>query len=269
MPAGRDIADLLALMAALRTPGTGCPWDLEQSFATIAPYTVEEAYEVADAIRREDMEDLVEELGDLLFQVVFHARMAEEAGAFDFGDVVAAIIAKMVRRHPHVFGPAEATDRMTVRKRWSEIKAAEKAERAARRGDPATVGSLLGDVALALPALQRAVKLQKRAATIGFDWDDPRAVIAKLREELDEVEATLADRAERQCEEIGDLLFALANLARHMNVDPESALAGCNDKFVRRFGAIEAALAAQGRGPGESNLAEMEALWQRAKAAEA
>ncbi|HEY8565293.1 MAG TPA: nucleoside triphosphate pyrophosphohydrolase [Beijerinckiaceae bacterium] len=264
MRPSRDIADLLALMAALRAPDTGCPWDLAQTFATIAPYTVEEAFEVADAIERGDLDDLRDELGDLLLQVVFHARMAEEQGAFAFGDVVEAITAKLIRRHPHVFGEARHLAREAVKALWDEIKSAEKAERAAR--GVSAPASLLSDVPAGFPALTRAVKLTTRAATVGFDWDDPRQVVAKIREELDELEAALdAGAPEAVQDELGDLLFAAANLARHTGIDPEAALRGTNAKFQRRFAAIEAGLAERGRSLQDATLDEMEALWVKAK----
>jgi ATP diphosphatase len=266
----RDIETLLAIMAALRTPGSGCPWDLEQTFATIAPYTLEEAYEVADAIAREDLDDLREELGDLLLQVVFHARMGEEQRAFDFGDVVEAITTKLVRRHPHVFGDARGLTADAVKGLWDEIKRAEKVERHARRTDEAEAGhgALVG-VPLALPALTRALKLQEKAGKVGFDWNDPRAVLAKIREEADEIEAEIeAGDAAASAAELGDLLFAVANLARHLGTDPEAALRATNAKFERRFAAIERALAAKGKQPQDASLAEMDALWNDAKAAE-
>ena len=271
MQPSRDISRLNEIMAALRTPETGCPWDLEQTFATIAPYTLEEAYEVADAIERGDVANLREELGDLLLQVVFHARMAEEQGRFDFGDVVDAITRKLIRRHPHVFGDARDLSSDEVKALWGRIKADEKRERAeARRaaGLPAAeaaTGALAG-VPLALPALTRALKLQEKAGKVGFDWNDPRAVLAKLREEIDEVEAELeANDAQRVAGEVGDLLFAVANLARHLRVDPEAALRGANAKFERRFAHIELRLGEAGRAPTEATLDEMEALWREAK----
>ena len=270
MHPSRDISRLIEIMAALRTPGTGCPWDLEQSFATIAPYTLEEAYEVADAIARNDFANLREELGDLLLQVVFHARMAEEEKRFDFGDVVEAITGKLIRRHPHVFGDARDLSSDQVKALWGAIKAEEKRERIESRraaGLPAdeAAGALAG-VPLALPALTRALKLQQKAGKVGFDWNDPRAVLAKLREEIDEVEAELdAGAAERVAGEVGDLLFAVANLARHLDVDPEAALSGANAKFERRFAHIEARLGESGRGPANATLDEMEALWSEAK----
>ncbi|HWW49507.1 MAG TPA: nucleoside triphosphate pyrophosphohydrolase [Xanthobacteraceae bacterium] len=272
MDPSRDIARLIEIMAALRTPGTGCPWDLEQDFASIAPYTIEEAYEVADAITRGDMHDLCDELGDLLLQVVFHARMAEEQNAFTFGDVVQAVTKKMIRRHPHVFGEQAGT--MTpeeVQGSWRRIKAEEKAERAAHRGE-AVDGpvSLLASVKSIQPALAHALELQYKAATVGFDWNDPRAVLAKIREEADEIEAALdgGDRS-RIGDEVGDLLFALVNLARHANVDPEGALRGTNHKFTRRFAYIETALAARGKTLNAASLAEMDELWNEAKKLEA
>ncbi|GLK75560.1 nucleoside triphosphate pyrophosphohydrolase [Methylopila jiangsuensis] len=265
----RDIARLIEIMSALRTPGSGCAWDLEQSFATIAPYTIEEAYEVADAIQRGDLEDLKDELGDLLLQVAFHARMAEEEGAFAFGDVVEAITAKLIRRHPHVFGEAQDRTPEAIKAAWGAIKAGEKAERAARRGGEAAAVSLLDGVPPALPALTRAMKLQEKAATVGFDWDDVALVVGKVREEIDEV-AEAVDSGDRDAieDEIGDLLCAVANLARHAGVDPEAAARRSNAKFERRFRAIEAALGRQGRTPADSDLAEMDALWNAAKAQE-
>jgi nucleoside triphosphate diphosphatase len=272
MTPSRDISCLLEIMAALRTPVTGCPWDLEQNFATIAPYTIEEAYEVVDAIARGDLDDLRDELGDLLLQVVFHARMAEEQNAFAFGDVVEAITRKMIRRHPHVF--ADNDGRLApshVKEVWDRIKAEEKAERAARRpAEEATHQSLLSTVKAGQPALTRAMELQRKASTVGFDWNDPRAVLHKIREEADEIEAAL-DRndTEELAEETGDLLFALVNLARHVGADPETALRATNAKFERRFGFIERALAAQGSSLEDASLAEMDVLWNEAKGAEA
>ena len=271
MPPSRDMSRLIEIMTTLRTPGSGCPWDLEQNFATIAPYTIEEAYEVADAIARGDLGDLRDELGDLLLQVVFHARMAEERNAFSFGDVVEAITAKMIRRHPHVF--ANKDGRLTpsdVRGAWDRIKAEEKAERAARRPREETAHkSLLSGVKAGQPALSRAMELQRKASSVGFDWNDPRAVLHKIREEADEIEAAL-DRgdAEELAAETGDLLFALVNLARHVGADPDMALRGTNAKFERRFGYIERALAAGGRSLEGASLAEMDALWNEAKGEE-
>ena len=263
-----DISRLLEIMAALRTPVTGCPWDLEQNFATIAPFTIEEAYEVVDAIARNDLDDLRDELGDLLLQVVYHARMAEEQNAFAFGDVVESITRKMIRRHPHVF--ADKDGRLApshVEELWDRIKAEEKAERAARRPpEPAGPKSLLSSVKAGQPALTRAMELQRKASTVGFDWNDPRAVLHKIREEADEIEAAL-DRgdAEELAAETGDLLFALVNLARHVGADPEATLRGTNAKFERRFAYIERALSAKGRSLEQATLEEMDALWNEAK----
>ncbi len=268
MTPSRDISRLIEIMAQLRTPVTGCPWDLEQNFATIAPYTIEEAYEVADAIARGDLDDLREELGDLLLQVVYHARMAEEQNAFAFGDVVEAITSKMIRRHPHVFADKDGNIQPAgVKSAWERIKAEEKAERAARR--PALESahkSLLSGVKVGQPALVRAMELQRKASTVGFDWNDPRAVLAKIREEADEIEAALDQGdADKLSDETGDLLFALVNLARHVGADPETALRGTNAKFERRFAYIERALAAQGRALEAATLDEMDALWNEAK----
>jgi ATP diphosphatase len=271
MTPSSDIARLLDIMAQLRTPGTGCPWDLEQNFASIAPYTIEEAYEVVDAIARDDLPDLCDELGDLLLQVVFHARMAEEQNAFSFGDVVEAITRKMIRRHPHVF--ADKDGKLTpshVKDAWERIKAEEKAERAARRPHEApSPPSLLSSVKAGQPALKRAMELQRKASSVGFDWNDPRAVLHKIREEADEIEAALdrGDKAEMAAE-TGDLLFALVNLARHVDADPDQALRGTNAKFERRFAYIEQTLAAQGRTLEQASLAEMDALWNEAKGEE-
>jgi nucleoside triphosphate diphosphatase len=269
MKPSSDIARLIEIMAALRTLGSGCPWDLEQDFSTIAPYTIEEAYEVADAIQRGDLDDLRDELGDLLLQVVFHARMAEEAGRFAFGDVVQAITEKLVRRHPHVFGDAGDLSPEAVKQLWDGIKAQEKAARAARRGgEDAGTGALAG-VPATLPALTRALKLQEKAGKVGFDWNDPHAVLAKIREEADEIAAALGsgDHAGAAAE-TGDLLFAVVNLARHLDADPEAALRATNRKFERRFAFIEDALAARGKTPEHSSLDEMDSLWNAAKAAE-
>ena len=262
MKASRDIDQLIALMAALRTPASGCPWDLEQTFETIAPYTIEEAYEVADAIARGDLAGLKDELGDLLLQVVFHARMAEERQVFDFGDVVYAITDKLVRRHPHVFGGARDISPDEVKSLWQKIKDEERAE-AGKAGD-----SVLDGVPLALPALSRAEKLQQKAAAVGFDWPSAYEVKAKIEEEIDELFEAMDDR-EKFAEEFGDLLFALVNLARHAKVDAETALRAANRKFERRFQGIERALALRGKTPAQSDLAEMDALWDAAKEAEA
>jgi ATP diphosphatase len=271
MTPSRDIARLIEIMAALRTPKTGCPWDLEQNFSTIAPYTIEEAYEVADAIARGDLDDLKDELGDLLLQVVFHARMAEEQSVFAFGDVVQAITEKLIRRHPHVFADGTAKTPDAVKATWDDIKAREKEAKAARNGgagrDDASEGALAG-VPLALPALTRALKLQAKAGKVGFDWNDPRAVLSKIREEAEEIEAELDAAPEAAAAEVGDLLFAAVNLARHLNADPEALLRATNAKFERRFAAIESALAARGKKPEQATLAEMDALWDAAKAAE-
>src|SRR5437016_12675124 len=231
MEASRDISRLIEIMAALRTPKTGCPWDLEQSFATIVPYTLEEAYEVADAIARGDLADLRDELGDLLLQVVFHARMAQEQGAFDFGDVVRAVTEKLIRRHPHVFGDARGLTPDAVERQWDRIKGEEKAGKAAARAAEGRAGALAG-VPVGLPALTRALKLQQKAGRVGFDWNDPMAVLAKIREEADEIEAEiLAGERTRASAEVGDLLFAVVNLARHLDADPEGILRATNHKF--------------------------------------
>jgi ATP diphosphatase len=266
--AKKTLPDLLAVMAALRTPGTGCPWDLEQTFATIAPYTIEEAYEVADAIAHDDIAGLKDELGDLLLQVVYHARMAQEQDAFAFDDVVDAITRKMIRRHPHVFGTDEERAAGAAPGFWDRIKAKEK-------GDEASTGSLLDEVPTALPALTRAIKLQNKAAKVGFDWPSLSPVLAKLKEELAELEDAIAKSAagsetsvQAIDEEFGDLLFVVANLARHLKLDPEASLRAANQKFVRRFRYIEERLAADGRTPSDSDLAEMDALWDDAKAKE-
>jgi len=250
---------VLDVMARLRDPKGGCPWDLEQNFATIAPYTIEEAYEVADAIERNDLPALKEELGDLLFQVAFHARMAEEAGAFDFADVAQALADKMIERHPHVFGDRIERSAEEQTAAWEALKA----EKRAAKG-----GSLLDDVPMALPALMRAEKLTKRAARINFDWPTPDEVLAKLDEELDELkEAQASGDQDALTEEMGDLLFVMANLARKLKVDPEEALRRANAKFTRRFQYIERRLAEQGRA-GTQPLDDMEALWVEAKQAE-
>ena len=273
MQPSRDIRRLIDIMAALRDPISGCPWDVQQTFASIAPFTIEEAYEVADAIERGATEDLREELGDLLLQVVFHARMAEEAGLFDFGGVVEAITAKLVRRHPHVFGDAGALNSDDVNALWGRIKAEEKRARRASeakngRHAAAKSGALDG-VPLALPALSRAMKLQEKAGKVGFDWNDVRAVLEKIREEIVEVEAEIAEgSAQALSSEVGDMLFAAVNLARHLKVDPEAALRQANAKFERRFAHIENRLAASGRTPESSSLDEMERLWAEAKAEE-
>ena len=296
----RDIARLIEIMSALRTPVTGCPWDLEQNFETIAPYTIEEAYEVADAIARRDLSDLKDELGDLLLQVVYHARLAEEQGAFAFGDVVEAITRKMIRRHPHVFGDGAARDQASIKATWDRIKAEERAEKAAERArlssshssEPAQTSSTLADIPVSLPALARAIKLQDKAAKVGFDWPNLAPVFDKLKEEIAEFEevALPADpRGEFLLapggrlsegkspgaikegaikEEFGDMLFVMANIARHLKLDPEAALRAANQKFVRRFAHIEGRLAEHGKTPSQSTLQEMDALWDEAKAKE-
>ena len=253
---------LVEIMARLRDPVAGCPWDVDQSFATIAPYTIEEAYEVADAIERDAWDELKGELGDLLFQSVFHARMAEEAGLFSFHDVARGMANKMVARHPHLFGDQAGVDSADAQtENWEVMKAAERAGKAQH-------GTLDG-VAVGLPALLRAYKLQKRAARVGFDWPDIAQVLEKVAEEAREVAAAHAGGSQDEVtEEIGDLLFVVANLARHLGVEPEAALRGANAKFIRRFEAIEAGLAAAGKRPENSTLEEMDALWEAAKAAE-
>ncbi|MEO1694393.1 MAG: nucleoside triphosphate pyrophosphohydrolase [Pseudomonadota bacterium] len=280
----KSLHDLLRVMAALRTPATGCPWDLAQTFETIAPYTIEEAHEVADAIARGDLVDLEEELGDLLLQVVYHARIAEEQRAFAFADVVHGITTKMIRRHPHVFGTPEERAAGAAPGFWERIKDGERAAKAEKRAAPRSDGappsgvagtepptSLLSDVPVALPALTRAIKLQNKAARVGFDWPSLAPVLEKMREELAELDEaraagdTVAARAEQR-EEFGDLLFVMANVARHLDIDPEAALRDANAKFTRRFSAIEVALAADGRTPADSSLEEMDALWDAAKA---
>lgn len=265
----RDITRLIEIMAALRTPGTGCPWDLEQTFATIAPYTIEEAYEVADAIEKGDLAHLKEELGDLLLQVVYHARMAEEQRAFDFGDVVDGVTTKMIRRHPHVFGDETARAAGVAKDFWEAAKDKERAGKA--KDSP----SLLSEVPAALPALTRAVKLQEKAARVGFDWPGLVPVFDKLKEELAELEevavpadprgANGAVNRDKIEEEFGDLLFVVANIARHLRLDPEAALRRANAKFTRRFAHIERRLAEVGKDPHQSTLEEMDAYWDEAK----
>ena len=265
----KTLSDLIAIMAALRTPGSGCPWDLEQTFATTAPYTIEEAYEVVDAIERQDMPALKDELGDLLLQVVYHARMAEERKAFGFEDVVDAIAQKMLRRHPHVFGSEAERAAGAAPDFWERIKGAEKSHLAARA--PAGV---LSDVPVGLPALTRAVKLQHKAAAVGFDWPSLKPVFDKLKEELGELEAVLdGHTAEPRGkaaleEEFGDLMFVIANVARHLGLEPEMVLRQANAKFSRRFAAVERKLAGLGRSPQQSDLAEMDRLWEEVKAEE-
>lgn len=260
------IDDLLAVMARLRDPETGCPWDLKQSFATIAPYTIEEAYEVADAIARDDLDGLKDELGDLLLQVVYHAQMATEDGRFAFADVVDAITAKMIRRHPHIFEDASLRESFESSGVWERIKVEENLKRGGARR------SILDEVPVALPALTRAVKLQSRAARVGFDWPSLEPVLEKIEEEIGELKAAIASEgagaSPKVAEEFGDLLFVMANVARHLGIDPEDALRDANAKFVRRFGSIEDALRKDGRKPEDSRLEEMDALWDRAKDAE-
>jgi ATP diphosphatase len=259
-PGGDDpVARLRAIMRRLRDPKGGCPWDLEQDFASIAPYTLEEAYEVADAIAREAWDELPDELGDLLLQVVYHAQMAEEAGRFDFDDVARAVCDKMVRRHPHVFGAEDAAGRDAAgrKARWEEIKAAERAR---------SRESALDGVPAGLPGLTRALKLQDRAARVGFDWSDLSGVVDKIAEEARELAAETAP--DRRAEEFGDLAFALVNLGRRLGLDPDAALRQTNLKFERRFRAVEAALAAEGRRPEQAALEEMDAHWEAAKRAE-
>ena len=319
----RDIARLIEIMAALRTPVTGCPWDLEQNFETIAPYTIEEAYEVADAIARRDLPDLKDELGDLLLQVVYHARLAEEQSAFAFDDVVEAITRKMIRRHPHVFADGAARDPQSVKAAWDRIKAEERAEKAAEHArlstsplpspqgggdlhDHEPKSSTLADIPIGLPALTRAIKLQDKAAKVGFDWPNLAPVFDKLKEEIAEFEEVAlpvdprrefllapsliaasdsrsASRPEAAAsggrlpggespdaikEEFGDMLFVMANIARHLHLDPEAALRAANQKFVRRFAHIEMRLAEHGKTPSQSTLEDMDALWDEAKAQE-
>ena len=280
MKPSKDISRLIEIMAALRDPDTDCPWDREQTFATIAPYTIEEAYEVADAIARGDLPHLKDELGDLLLQVVYHARMAEEQSAFAFGDVVEAVTSKMIRRHPHVFGSEAERAAGVAPGFWDHAKAAEKQDKPA--------SGILDDVPVTLPALTRAIKLQNKAAKVGFDWPSLAPVFAKLNEEIAELQAAIAHNGVRPAgsdtgdtahqgvrptgsdtdieEEFGDLLFVVANVARHLKLDPEAALRAANDKFTRRFRYIEAQLVQRGSSPDQSDLAEMDALWDEAKA---
>ena len=263
---GEPWRDLVELMARLRTPGSGCPWDLEQTFATIAPYTIEEAYEVADAIERQDMGELKGELGDLLFQSVFHARMAEEAGHFDINDVVRGLVTKMVERHPHVFGTERVASAEAQVGAWETMKAAERAKKAVG-ADP----SALDGVALGLPALMRAEKLAKRAARVGFDWPAPEPVFEKLQEEIAELEEAIAAPVKDQAhvaEELGDILFVVANLCRKLSVDPEEALRAANSKFGKRFRAMEAMAKTRGQDFAKLTLDEQEALWVAVKVLE-
>lgn len=269
MKPSKDISRLIEIMAALRDPDTGCPWDQKQTFATIAPYTIEEAYEVADAIQRGDLKHLKDELGDLLLQVVYHSRMAEEQREFDFGDVVEAVTTKMIRRHPHVFGTEEERAAGAAPGFWDKAKAAEKAT------NGKAAGAVLDDVPVGLPALTRAIKLQNKAAKVGFDWPSLAPVFEKLEEEIGELRAEIdkvGDESARSDpaieEEFGDLLFVVANVARHLKIDPEAALRAANEKFTRRFRFIEEELAKRGSSPQRSTLAEMDALWDEAKACE-
>jgi nucleoside triphosphate diphosphatase len=273
MEASTDIKRLLEIMAALRQPETGCPWDIVQTFETIKPYTIEEAYEVADAIERKDPDDLCEELGDLLLQVVFHTRIAEEAGQFSFGDVVESITRKMIRRHPHVFARSDADTPEAVKAQWDKIKQQEKAERAARRAargsaaDPDT--GYLGSVQRSFPALTEALKLQERAAKVGFDWSEAAPILDKIEEEIGELREALAEnRPEKVKDELGDLIFALVNIGRHVGAEPEEALRGTNSKFRNRFRHIETSLQASDETLDGASLERMEELWQAAKTIE-
>ncbi len=273
MNPSKDISRLIEIMAALRTPVTGCPWDLEQDFASIKPYTIEEAYEVADAIERNDMDDLCEELGDLLLQVAFHARMAEEAGEFSFGDVVEAITRKMIRRHPHVFARSAADTPGAVKLQWDEIKAEEKRERIERRKKRGITedfkSGFLGSVHRAQPALTEALKLQERAAKVGFDWSEAAPILDKIEEEVRELRGALqSGHPEKVADELGDLIFAMVNIGRHVKADPEQALRGTNTKFRRRFRHIETEVEKSGETLEIATLERMEELWQAAKAIE-
>ncbi|MBM4227856.1 MAG: nucleoside triphosphate pyrophosphohydrolase [Gammaproteobacteria bacterium] len=259
----RSIDDLLALMRRLRDPERGCPWDREQTFHSLVKHTLEEAYEVADAIEREALPELPDELGDLLFQVVFHAQVGEEAGQFSFGEIVSRLHDKLVRRHPHLFAEAEIQDAAAQALAWERIKAEERATKHARHAVP----SELDDLPVALPALTRAAKLQKRASRVGFDWSAPGPVLEKIQEELEELREVVADSTAHaaQEEELGDLIFAVVNLARHLGIDPEAATRAANRKFERRFRYVEEELLRGGKTPAESDLQEMDALWDRAK----
>jgi len=273
MEASKDISRLIEIMAALRNPATGCPWDIVQTFETIKPYTIEEAYEVSDAIERNDMDDLCEELGDLLLQVVFHARMAEEAGEFSFGDVVEAITRKMIRRHPHVFAHSDADTPDAVKKQWDDIKQAEKRERAERRAKRGVSedfkAGFLGSVQRSFPALTEALKLQERAAKVGFDWSAPEPILDKIEEEIGELRVALAEGDQAKVsDELGDLIFAVVNIGRHVKADPEDSLRGTNTKFRRRFSHIEAVLDTEGETLEAASLQRMEEIWQAAKAIE-
>ncbi|MBY3235843.1 MULTISPECIES: nucleoside triphosphate pyrophosphohydrolase [Rhizobium] len=273
MEPSKDISRLIEIMAALRHPETGCPWDIVQNFETIKPYTIEEAYEVSDAIERGDMDDLCDELGDLLLQVVFHARMAEEAGEFSFGDVVNAITAKMIRRHPHVFARSAADTPDAVKRQWDEIKQAEKRERTERRSRRGITedfnSGFLGSVQRSFPALTEALKLQERAAKVGFDWSAPEPILDKIEEEIGELRVALREGDQAKVsDELGDLIFAVVNIGRHVKADPEQAVRGTNTKFRRRFSHIEQVLEAEGETLEEATLERMEEIWQAAKAIE-
>lgn len=273
MEASKDISRLIEIMSALRNPESGCPWDIVQTFETIKPYTIEEAYEVSDAIEREDMDDLCEELGDLLLQVVFHARMAEEAGEFAFGDVVEAITTKMIRRHPHVFARSDADTPDAVKKQWDEIKQAEKRERTERRARRGVTedfnAGFLGSVQRSFPALTEALKLQERAAKVGFDWSAAEPILDKIEEEIGELRVALKEGDQgKVSDELGDLIFAIVNIGRHVKADPEEALRGTNTKFRRRFNHIEQTLEAEGNTLEAATLERMEEIWQAAKAIE-
>ncbi len=273
MEASKDISRLIEIMEALRQPDTGCPWDIVQTFETIKPYTIEEAYEVADAIERKDMDDLCEELGDLLLQVVFHSRIAEEEGKFSFGDVVQAVTAKMIRRHPHVFAASDADTPETVKVQWDEIKAQEKRDREMRRAASGISedfkAGFLGSVHRTQPALTEALKLQEQAARVGFDWSEPEPILDKIEEEIRELrEAMAGGNPAKVKDELGDLIFALVNIGRHVKADPENALRGTNTKFRRRFRHIETSLAQSDETLEGATLERMEELWQAAKAIE-
>jgi ATP diphosphatase len=273
MEASKDISRLIEIMSALRNPESGCPWDVVQTFETIKPYTIEEAYEVSDAIERKDMDDLCEELGDLLLQVVFHARMAEEAGEFAFGDVVEAITTKMIRRHPHIFARSDADTPDAVKKQWDEIKQAEKRERTERRARRGVTedfnAGFLGSVQRSFPALTEALKLQERAAKVGFDWSAAEPILDKIEEEIGELRVALKEGDQgKVSDELGDLIFAIVNIGRHVKADPEEALRGTNTKFRRRFNHIEQTLEAEGNTLEAATLERMEEIWQAAKAIE-
>ncbi|NKJ76658.1 nucleoside triphosphate pyrophosphohydrolase [Rhizobium leguminosarum bv. viciae] len=273
MEPSKDISRLIEIMAALRHPETGCPWDIVQSFETIKPYTIEEAYEVSDAIERGDMDDFCDELGDLLLQVVFHARMAEEAGEFSFGDVVNAITAKMIRRHPHVFARSAADTPDAVKRQWDEIKQAEKRERTERRSRRGITedfnSGFLGSVQRSFPALTEALKLQERAAKVGFDWSAPEPILDKIEEEIGELRVALREGDQAKVsDELGDLIFAVVNIGRHVKADPEQAVRGTNTKFRRRFSHIEQVLEEEGETLEDATLERMEEIWQAAKAIE-